>query len=127
MIKKMMTNKLAIVIGSIVMSVTGYAEGGKAQVTAYPLPAIYNPSTVFSLEAGGVPVPVVNYTDKYDYACFSMSAGTVELTIELLGNAAVTAYYISPRKLNIAAKPSGNRLRFTLSKDAYLIVKINGL
>jgi len=120
-------NKLAIVIGCIVMSATGYAEGGKAQVTAYPLPAIYKPSTVFSLEAGGVPVPVVNYNDKYDYAHFSMSAGTVEMTIELLGNTEVTTYYISPRKLNIAAQPNGHRLHFTLYKDAYLIVKINGL
>lgn len=123
----MMMNKLAIVIGCIVMSATGYAEGGKAQVTAYPLPAIYKHSTFFLLQAGGVSVPVVNYNDKYDYAHFSMSAGSAELTIELLGNTAVTAYNISPRKLNITAQPAGNRLRFTLSKDAYLIITINGL
>jgi len=102
-------------------------NGAPAQVVAYPLPSIYTPSTVFALEAAGISIPVVSYNDKYDYAHFSMAKGKTELTITLLNHAEVSAYYISPRKLKIPALPRGNRLSFTLSKDAYLIVKINGL
>jgi hypothetical protein len=121
-----MMHKLAIVIAFISISLKGAAGDGKARIFTYPLPFIYSPSTVFSLEVSGVSVPVTSYNDKYDYAHFSMSKGRAELIITLLDNAEVSAYYISPAKLALPARAAGRQLHVTLFKDAYLIVRIKG-
>jgi hypothetical protein len=120
-------NKPAIIIAFLMIAAASYAGDGKARVVSYPLPAIYTASTVFALEVGGVPVAVTGYNDKYDYAHFSMSKGSAEVVITLLNNTEVTAYHISPKKLRIAGGMKNNQLRFMLNKDAYLIIKINGL
>src|SRR5688572_20309791 len=120
-------NKPAIIIAFLMIAAASYAGDGKARVVSYPLPAIYHASTVFALEVAGVPVAVTGYNDKYDYAHFSMSKGRAEVVITLLNNTEVTAYHISPQKLRIAGGMKNNQLRFMLNKDAYLIIKINGL
>lgn len=56
-----------------------------------------------------------------------MSKGVATITITVPQNVTITSYNISPKKLAIRAKQSGNHLTFTLTKDEYLIVKINDL
>ena len=119
-------NKLLFVISFVLLFIKVQAGDGAARIYAYPLPSIYMPSSVFSLQAAGISIPIVSYNDKYDYAHFSMSKGKAEIVITLLAGTEVTAYYISPKKLNITARTAGNRLIFNINKDAYLIVKING-
>jgi alpha-glucosidase len=99
---------------------------GASRIAVYPVPAIYSPSAIFALRAGNTVVPVISYTGKYDYAHFSMSAGTpVDIEITALDQSSITAYRISPGKLQLPAVKENNQLRFTISKDEYLIVKIN--
>jgi hypothetical protein len=102
-------------------------QAGLARIYTYPLPSIYQQSTVFKLEAGGVSIPVVAYNPKYDYAEFSISAGQTLITISLPYGTPVNSYRISPQKLSINAIKKGNQLQFTLEKDEYLIVRINQL
>ena len=98
-----------------------------AKVFSYPLPSIYKKSAFFELSVNGVNVPVVGYNDKYDYAQLSMSKGKADFTITLRNGEQVSASHISPKKLAIPAVQDGNTFRFTLHKEEYLIVKINGL
>jgi hypothetical protein len=100
-------------------------DGNDAKIFAYPMPSVYSASKEFTLQVSGTNIPVVDYNPKYDYVHFSMSKGKAELTITLLQNAEITEYNISPKKLAIPAKKEGNKLTFTLSKDEYLIIKIN--
>jgi hypothetical protein len=120
-------NRLGIIIYFLSIAAKSYASDGKARVYTYPLPAIYNTSAVYSLQVAGVPIAVTGYNDKYDYAHFSMSKGRAEVVITLLKNTAITAYVISPKKLAIPGRVENNQLKFTLYKDAYLIIKINAL
>jgi hypothetical protein len=100
-------------------------EGKDANIFAYPMPQVYQPSTEFTLQVAGVKVPVVDYNPKYDYAHFSMSKGEADVSITLKNNAEVTGFYISPLKLGLAGVKHGNTLQFKLHKDAYLIIRIN--
>ena len=118
-------NKLALFISFTLLFTKAQAGDGTVRIYAYPLPAVYTASTVFSLQAAGISIPVVSYNDRYDYAHFSMSKGKAEIVITLLAGTEVTGYNISPRKLKIIARAEGNRLVFRMSRDAYLIVKIN--
>jgi hypothetical protein len=125
--KRRMNKGTIIIIAFVLTCMRANAGDGMARVFSYLLPAIYQPSAVFSLEAAGISIPVISYNDKYDYAHFAMSKGKLEITIALPDSSVVSAWYISPRKLSIPAQAQGNRLRLTLQKDAYLIVKINRL
>jgi polygalacturonase len=93
-------------------------------VSIYPLPSIYTKSLVFSLMASGLDIPVVNYTEKYDYAHFLMNAETAEVIVSLTDEDIVT-YNISPKKLKIPAQIKSKQLIFTIHKGDYLIIKIN--
>jgi hypothetical protein len=96
------------------------------RIAVYPVPAIYPASSAFTLKAGTRVIPVISYTDKYDYAHFSMSAGSpVDIEITALEQWEITTYRISPGKLQLPAVKEHNKLRFTLQQDEYLIVKIN--
>jgi hypothetical protein len=110
----------------VALSCSAFANDGKtARIFTYPMSPVYQPSTEFRLQVAGVKVSVVDYNPKYDYAHFSMSKGEAEVSITLVKNAEVTAFYISPRKLAIKGVKYGNTLKFKLCKDAYLIIKIN--
>jgi hypothetical protein len=102
-------------------------DGREARIYAYPMPAIYHASQVFSLQASGQNVPVIDYNPKYDYAHFSMSNGRAEIVITLLHSTGITDFNISPKKLAIPARREGDKLIFTLNKGEYLIVKVNQL
>lgn len=98
---------------------------GIAKIFSYPLPTIYKASSFFELQVNGIAIPVVGYNDKYDYAQLSMSKGKAEFTINLKNNDQVSVYNISPKKLAVSGIKTGNKLKFTLHKDEYLIIKIN--
>lgn len=96
-------------------------------ITTYPMPAIYNSSTEFSLKVNGNTVPVVKYTNEYDYAHFSMTPGATTVEVTFLGLSSIGSYTITPVKLNIPSSVSGNKLTFTIQNDEYLIVKVPGI
>lgn len=98
-----------------------------ATINAYPRPAIYSASTVYSLRADGISIPVTSYTGDYDYAAFSMTGGSAVIEVTGLTLSSITSYSISPKKLNLTGTVSGNKLTFTLAQDEYLIVQLDGL
>lgn len=100
---------------------------GMAKILSYPVPSIYKTSSFFELNVNGIEVPVIAYNEKYDYAQLSMSKGKAEFTISLKNGDQVTAFNISPRKCAISGVRDGNKLKFTIQKDEYLILKINQL
>jgi hypothetical protein len=120
-----MKKKTIILACLLTLSTIVSAQIKTAVIESYPLPAVYTASTVYSLQAAGKAIPVIQFDKKYDYAHFSMAAGNVELVINLMPGEAITSYNISPKKWNIPATAHGNQLSFTITKDAYLIVKIN--
>lgn len=103
------------------------ASAAPATIFAYPLPSIYTNSTVYSLVVNGTNIPVVNYTPQYDYAEFSMSAGTAAIQVTALTQSGISSYGISPQKLGLTGTTNGNTLSFSLNGNQYLIVSINGL
>src|SRR4051812_11589685 len=50
-----------------------------AMVTAYPMPAIYPASQTYSLKANGKTVPVVAFSNAYDYAVMASADGACQL------------------------------------------------
>lgn len=98
-------------------------------VIAYPLPYIYGESSEFQMEADGLKIPVVAYRGEYDYAHFSMRGednGGDSVTVRITAGNPIDQYEISPRKLGIEGEVNGNELTFSMTQDAYLIVRING-
>lgn len=100
------------------------AAAAPATIQNYPMPSIYNASSVYSLKADNQSVPVISYKDDYDYAQFSF-AGTVK--IEVTASVPITSFSISPMAKNIEGTVDGNKLTFTLASSTYVIVKINDL
>jgi hypothetical protein len=100
---------------------------GAATISAYPLPSIYTTSTVYSLKADGVSIPVVNYVGEYDYAEFSMTGGAATIEVTATTQTGIGSYRLSPAKHGLTATKNVNKLTFTLPSDRYLIVQINGL
>jgi polygalacturonase len=124
---KRTTPLLALLVLLQVMTCSAYSfDEPKATVYAYPVPSgVYDRSEQFSLIANDTEVPVVKDRNfGYDYAHFSMSDGSCSMAIK--SSEEIVSFSISPLKLGIAARNDGRVLRFTLSKDAYLIVNING-
>ncbi len=96
-----------------------------ATIDTYPMPPCYTSSSVYSLKAEGVSVPVISYTAEYDYAEFSMSGGSATIEVTAASQSSISSYWISPKKLNLTGTPNGNKLTFTISKDEYLVIIIN--
>ncbi|MFI6094727.1 discoidin domain-containing protein [Lentzea sp. NPDC051213] len=115
---------LLTVFGVATPVVAASAAPAPGDVTAYPVPAFYPRSTDFALRVETVDVPVVRYTG-YDYANLAVAAGTRTVEVTALGQSAITAYQVSPRKLGITGTVSGNRLTFQIQRDEYLIVKVD--
>ena len=72
----------------------------------------------------GQSVPVQDYAG-YDIAQFAMGAGEAAISIRKANNTNIGSYSISPRKLGLTGTVSGPTLNFTVTKDEYLIVKID--
>lgn len=96
------------------------------KVESYAFESIYDQSANFSLKADGIDVPVVAYTDSYDYAQFSFKGAEQAITLEITYSSAITSYSISPLKYGIQGTVSGNKLTFTIDQSVYLIIRING-
>jgi hypothetical protein len=124
--RRMMSLLGAALLGlGVGLAVTGPAAAAAATVSAAPLPPVYAASTVYTLAVNGVAVPVDGYTG-YDYAGFSMTAGTATITVTKLNGTDVGAAYISPVKQGYAATLSHNTATFTIPAAQYLIVKLDG-
>lgn len=98
----------------------------KPEIRIYPLPAVYPPSRIYSLEVNGIDVPVTEFMVKndiqYHYAHFSFS-GNANLRIKLKEK--VRSYLIRPLPYEVSAEAIGNRLNFTLHRPRYLLIDIN--
>lgn len=102
-------------------------QGGKAAIIRpYPVPSIYANSTDYALKANGITVPLTAYTEDYDYAGLCVTAEPIHFEITLLNGEDIETCSISPRKLNIQPVLDGSKVSFTILKDEYLIIKING-
>lgn len=101
-------------------------------VTSYPKPYIYEASNDFSVKADKINVPVIAYQGMYDYASFSMKTEEESgnsVTVEIQYKEPIKKYEISPKKLQMTGEVTGddqNILRLELTKDEYLIIRING-
>src|SRR5438094_4036194 len=98
-----------------------------AAVTAYPLPAVYGASRTFSLKANGTDVPVIAFSDQYDYAVFSAGDGDCKLEVARTDGKTIEHHSISPLKLRLAGTASRNHLTFSIDQPAYLIVSVDNL
>jgi len=98
----------------------------KPEIITYPLPSVYPPSSIYSLEVNGIEVPVTQFVVKnriqYHYANFSF-CGTANVRIKLEDK--VRSYLIRPLPFEVSAEAIGNRLNFTLKHPQYLLIDIN--
>ena len=95
------------------------------KVEVYPNYSVNTASALYKVKVDGVELPVVSYgKDEYDYGEFSMKKGPVQVEVTFRDN--ISTYEISPQKLGLTGTVSGNKLTFTLERDEYLILKING-
>lgn len=99
--------------------------GAAAHIDAYPQPSIYQRSPDYELTVNGQQLDVVDYP-SYDYAHFSMGAGEATISVRKRNNTNIGAYTISPRKLGLRGTVAGSTLTFTLPRDEYVIVKLDG-
>ncbi|MBO3662240.1 glycosyl hydrolase family 28 protein [Microbacterium stercoris] len=101
------------------------AEAAPAAVETYPLEDAFPASPDFVLTVNGLAVPVQDYAG-YDIAQFAMGSGDAVIRITKLNNTNIGSYSISPLKLGLVGTVSGSSLTFTVDRDEYLIVKIDG-
>ncbi|MFE2065885.1 glycosyl hydrolase family 28 protein [Streptomyces sp. NPDC059467] len=101
------------------------AQAATASVAPYPVASVYAPSTDYTLTVDGTSVPVVKYPG-YDIAQFALGTGSAVMAVTKTNNTAIGSYSISPRKLDITGSASGSTLTFTVQKDGYLIVRLDG-
>ncbi|MGO4274631.1 glycoside hydrolase, partial [Paenibacillus sp. TAF58] len=125
--KKLLHVMMIVTLLFSVMLILPQNKASANTIAPYPKPSIYPSSNVFSLKVNGTDIPVIGYANEYDYAHFSMSAGTTVIEVTALGGVTFSSYAITPQKLNISGSISGSKLTFTIQNDEYLIVKIPGL
>ncbi len=95
------------------------------KVEIYPNYSVNTASSLYTVKVDGLDLPVITYgQDEYDYGEFSMKSGPVQ--VEVTFKDTINTYEISPKKLGLTGTVSGNKLTFTLERDEYLILKING-
>ena len=119
------TGVILVLLGIAAFLGAAPAQAASAPVAVYPVASIYPASTDYTLTVNGTAVPVTKYTG-YDIAQFAVGTGTATMTVTKTNNTAIGSYSISPQKLNIAGSVSGSALTFTVPKDEYLIVKVDG-
>lgn len=113
--------KLSTVSFLFLISICLNAE---AKVVSYPLPACYEESSLYQVQADGSNVPVAFFSSIYNYAHF-LFEGETKISIEVSED--IVSYHISPLSLDVKAEVKGNKLIFTTTNPAYLIIKINEL
>ncbi|WP_405064441.1 glycosyl hydrolase family 28 protein [Kribbella sp. NBC_01505] len=101
------------------------AHAAPAPLQIYPVQSIYPASPDYRLTVNGQNVPVSDYPG-YDIAQFAMGAGEATITVTKVNNTAIGSYFISPAKLNLSGSVSGAAMTFTVTRDEYLIVKLDG-
>jgi hypothetical protein len=98
----------------------------KPVIKTYPLPSVYPPSSIYSMEVNGINVSVTEFVVKnkiqYHYAQFSF-AGNANVRIRLKD--VVRSYLIRPLPFEVSAVAIGNYLNLTLTQPRYLIIDID--
>lgn len=94
------------------------------KVEVYPQYSVNTASSLYSVTVDGVNLPITQFGNEYDYGEFTMKEGPV--TVRVTFSESINSYSISPLSLGLTGTVSGNTLTFTLEKDEYLIIKING-
>ncbi|NEA34743.1 glycosyl hydrolase family 28 protein [Streptomyces sp. SID13031] len=119
--------RAALILGVIALGglLPTPAQAAPAQIDSYAQPSIYPRSPDYELTVNGRKIDVVDYPG-YDYAHFSMGAGEATIAVRKLNNTNIGAYSISPRKLGLSGSVSGSTMTFTIPRDEYLIVKLDG-
>ncbi|MBK1809843.1 carbohydrate-binding protein [Clostridium sp. YIM B02505] len=125
-LKKLLSLTLALIF-ILISGLLNPIKASAATVVSYSLPSIYSASSSYSLKAGGIDIPVVKYTDEYDYAEFSMAQTFSTIDVTAIGASTISTYNISPKKLGLTGTTSGGKLSFNVSSPQYLIVTINSL
>ncbi len=113
---------MMITVGVQGLTVSGANE--ENTVVVYDVQECHTESKIATMTVNGTEVPVIDYTDLYDYAHFSFD-GTATITVTV--NETVETYSVSPLAKNIAATAEANTLTFTITESVYMIVKINGI
>jgi hypothetical protein len=101
------------------------AQAAPAPLQMYPVQSIYPASPDYRLTVNGQNVPATDFPG-YDIAQFAMGGGEATITVTKINNTALGSYSISPAKLNLTGSVSGASLTFTVTRDEYLIVKLDG-
>jgi hypothetical protein len=101
------------------------AAAAVASISTAALPPVYSASTTYTLTVNGVSVPVNGYAG-YDYAQFSMGAGTARIAVTKLNGTNVGAAHVSPMKLGYRPTLHRGTATFTIPEPEYLIVKLDG-
>lgn len=120
-----MTLSAIVAAGVLIAGPASAAQAAVAPIDVYPLQSTYPASPDFVLTVNGQSVPVQDYAG-YDIAQFAMGAGDAAISIRKLNNTNIGSYSISPLKLGLTGTVTGPTLSFTVTKDEYLIVKIDG-
>ena len=94
------------------------------KVEVYPQYSVNTASSRYSVTVDGVNLPITQYGNEYDYGEFTMKEGPV--TVRVNFHESINSYSISPKSLGLTGTVSGSTLTFTLEKDEYLIISING-
>lgn len=89
------------------------------------LPSIYSASHVFTLTVNDNKVPVTDFVNEYDYAACSAAEKIIKIQVQVNDTSSIQSYSISPRKLGIQGRVTGNTLTFSIDKPQYLIVSID--
>lgn len=98
-----------------------------AETLAAPLPSIYAPSDTYALTINGTRVPVVRFSDDYDYAVASVPAGPSTYDVARVDGKPIDGVSVSPLKLEIATRTAGPRASFIVDGPRYLIINAAGL
>lgn len=101
-----------------------YSTAGAIEVVPYPRPVIDAPNAHFALNVDGKPIDCVETTMQVGYAHFSFSG---RVLVELTASESIETFDLSPHRLGIEAKSTGNRLTFWIDRPCKLHLRVNQL
>lgn len=96
------------------------------EINIYPKPSCYNDSSFYSVTVNGMNVPVYSYNGEFDYASFSAGKDRMDIEVTVKNLSTISKYSITPQKLEIPTEVNGNKISFSLEKDQYLILAVDG-
>src|SRR5688572_25779108 len=118
----------ALAVMAVSLAAGGVVLAKPAAVVTPPLSSAYEASETFALKANNRQIPVVAFSNQYDYAVFSLDdGGTCDLDVSRFDRKPIKSHAISPMKYGFTGKAAGAKLSFTIDKPLYLIVAVDDL